>query len=36
LYLYAEKTVFAEESKNLARYKSKNIFIVDQNNYLEA
>jgi len=26
-----------EESKNLARYKSNNIFVIDyQNNYLEA
>jgi len=31
------KNSFAEKSKNLAGYRSKNIFVIDhQNNYIEA
>jgi len=31
-----ETTSFVEVSKNLARYRSKNIFVIDhQNNYVE-
>jgi len=34
---YREKNSFAEVSKNLARYRSENIFvIVHKNNYVEA
>jgi len=33
--LHARKEHFAEEFKNLARYRSENIFVNRQNNYVE-
>jgi len=36
-YFYTERNSFAEGFKNLARYRSENIFVIDlQNNYMES
>jgi len=36
IYEITEKNTISLKDLNLARYKSKNIFVIDQNNYVEA